>query len=697
MKTRFSVKNFRAFDEKGVSVDLRPITILTGCNSSGKSSLVKSLILLSDFIRSINTIPEGETPKLDFGKMPLSLLGNFETVLNKDASINGAKTIIISYDVKSPFIGIVLTVTFEFGLDNRDLKKNGFIKRICIADSEGNILIKSSNARVMENYLHPEHKKLHEPFGMLRVDLGQYGTNLSSYKHHYLAFALTVLALRVANGAYSEYVLDGTISKEDLRGKMEEVRDYLTDIKKALGKETILSSIDYYSLHMGEAHKMVNADAELLEKAVALNILTYMPILEQLDKISKGCFEKEFLAICQSVDAASLERIKRISSAFLSSEYAVFSDYYRALEDGYLNNSFYGKDFSDVEDLIYEPVAEEGVEESANPKNDKNQEPVNFEKVFRLLCNLNPTAPGVSIVHSKEVPETYYNHDVLKDFARYRACLVKDVFSNDVCENLKYVGSSRINVQRLYSMDVQDSFGHTISEYFEAIRSFKGEKEYQPGTFINKWIKNFGIGERFVVEPLEYGLGVVLKVFEHPDDKEGKLLADYGYGISQLISILIEIETAILRTENVRKSGVIDYSKGVADIFGVFNARSFEDVRKPRTIAIEEPEIHQHPSFQSRLAEMFVDAMNTYNIQFILETHSEYLVRKLQNLVAKSVIPREKVALLYVNESPDSEGGKIRQIEIAEDGRLQEPFGPGFFDEADSLAMNLLMIKGGLA
>ena len=32
------------------------------------------------------------------------------------------------------------------------------------------------------------------------------------------------------------------------------------------------------------------------------------------------------------------------------------------------------------------------------------------------------------------------------------------------------------------------------------------------------------------------------------------------------------------------------------------------------------------------------------------------------------------------------------QIEIAEDGRLKQPFGPGFFDEADSLAMNLLMI-----
>ena len=43
----FSIKNFRSFGEDGADFELAPITVLTGCNSAGKSSLVKSLMLLS--------------------------------------------------------------------------------------------------------------------------------------------------------------------------------------------------------------------------------------------------------------------------------------------------------------------------------------------------------------------------------------------------------------------------------------------------------------------------------------------------------------------------------------------------------------------------------------------------------------------------------------------------------------------------
>ena len=34
MNTKYTIKNFRVFDEKGVTVDIKPITILTGCNKT---------------------------------------------------------------------------------------------------------------------------------------------------------------------------------------------------------------------------------------------------------------------------------------------------------------------------------------------------------------------------------------------------------------------------------------------------------------------------------------------------------------------------------------------------------------------------------------------------------------------------------------------------------------------------------------
>ncbi len=91
---------------------------------------------------------------------------------------------------------------------------------------------------------------------------------------------------------------------------------------------------------------------------------------------------------------------------------------------------------------------------------------------------------------------------------------------------------------------------------------------------------------------------------------------------------------------------------------------------------------------------MFVFAYKKYNIHFIIETHSEYLIRKMQLLVAKEKINSEDISLLYVydpdeNKRPDGEP-QIKDIGICSDGYLNESFGPGFFDEASSLSRQLL-------
>ena len=115
------------------------------------------------------------------------------------------------------------------------------------------------------------------------------------------------------------------------------------------------------------------------------------------------------------------------------------------------------------------------------------------------------------------------------------------------------------------------------------------------------------------------------------------------------------------------------------------------------TLAIEEPENHLHPRYQALLAEMFVDAYKNYNIHFIVETHSEYMVRKLQTLVAKKELTQGEVSLQYVYDADPEKRPKgephVKSIKIREDGTLREAFGPGFFDEADNLAMDLLTIK----
>ena len=75
MKYQYKIKNFRIFDEDGVKLDMAPITILTGCNSSGKSSFVKSMLLVNKVLNKLSQDGKLRTGiKLDFTEKPNNLL-----------------------------------------------------------------------------------------------------------------------------------------------------------------------------------------------------------------------------------------------------------------------------------------------------------------------------------------------------------------------------------------------------------------------------------------------------------------------------------------------------------------------------------------------------------------------------------------------------------------------------------------------
>jgi predicted ATPase len=111
-------------------------------------------------------------------------------------------------------------------------------------------------------------------------------------------------------------------------------------------------------------------------------------------------------------------------------------------------------------------------------------------------------------------------------------------------------------------------------------------------------------------------------------------------------------------------------------------------------VLVEEPESNLHPNLQARLADFFVEMMR-YRIQVVVETHSEYLIRRLQYLVARGDCETGEANILYLR----SEGGpsgpslgethKVQEITIDEHGQLSRSFGSGFFDQATDLMVNL--------
>ena len=177
--------------------------------------------------------------------------------------------------------------------------------------------------------------------------------------------------------------------------------------------------------------------------------------------------------------------------------------------------------------------------------------------------------------------------------------------------------------------------------------------------FINKWVKRFGIGKK-----LDFGY----------DDKKGvyhitlddRALIDYGYGVTQLVSFLLLLGRLALPVRD-----------------------------RDRTIIFEEPEANLHPNFQSKFIEMIVEAQKEFGLKFIIETHSEYLIRKLQYLTAKKEIKPEDSVIYYFHHPDNVPNGEeqVKKLEINDDGSLTGDFGPGFFDKATNLKFELLKLK----
>ena len=325
-------------------------------------------------------------------------------------------------------------------------------------------------------------------------------------------------------------------------------------------------------------------------------------------------------------------------------------------------------------------------------------------------------------------------------FSEYAEKVIHDLLLPPFVSNVNYIGSSRAEIKRMYSVDDRGSaFDDLVVEYENQKHLFAfsdNNLEFKPGIFINKWLKNFRIADSMSFKNIGDGAGIMIYLHRDKDDIKGHLLADEGYGITQLISILLGIEISIMKGKNGKFTESRDRHY---EQYNSVDFRLFEDYGIPPyefacplegTLLIEEPETHLHPKYQSMLAEMFLDAYTAYNIQFVIETHSEYLIRKFQTFVAKyaggrilseiiseaesnmsknligfnrvgfakaflTTMSRDEISVYYLydkNEQSEYEP-LVKKLELKEDGRLASQFGPGFFDEADNLAMDLLSIK----
>lgn len=195
-------------------------------------------------------------------------------------------------------------------------------------------------------------------------------------------------------------------------------------------------------------------------------------------------------------------------------------------------------------------------------------------------------------------------------------------------------------------------------------------------SFIQKWMPKFDIGTDFKISEIQGQAGVV----EVSDSTGGFInISDKGFGAGQIFSILLKIGQKI----NEQK---INLSK-----FSYFPYQN----RNSRIILIEEPEANLHPGFQSELANLFYEANKEHGIRFIIETHSEYLIRKSQFIVVDKELEKEKEKINPFKVYYFEKDGQPYEMKYKEDGGFDKTFGPDFLDVTDNIALDMFLKNNG--
>ena len=571
------LKNFRIFDDNsGILEEIAPISILTGANNSGKSSIIKFLQMLKDSMTG-NKYPFD----LDLTKQE-HLLGDFDNILFNRGNRE------ISICLPFIFLGVKnFYISLKFEVPSHKNVYQAKLREIEVVDKKHKIEILSFKYREAtdseKEAYKVEFKQKQEEYERSKKEKGKEKTDI--FSSNFFLFPPM------------ENPLVGYV---DWNIKLDKLKQYLEELLK------------FYEIYLEN-----KSNRKWLEKADKHLENTWLLPSELINSFKNEIDLKTWNDFLNNVinEKSSLSGKEHIGERDFEAE-----------------DFFYPP--SEIEDLVY----------------------YNALKILKENLNWN----------SAEKNDSKYS--VLENcFKTSWKTLIQRVSS------INYLSTIREANSRIYTATNNSPFVKVLKDY--------NLNEFQHSSFINKYLKAFEIGKEISVNyTLKYQL-ITVSVVTFEGTKRD--LVDFGYGIKQLILILIQI--SVLAESNKRTIEDYDYE-----------GEYMYDFYNPSILLVEEPETNLHPKWQSLLAEMFVEAQNDFNIQFVIETHSEYLIRKFQTLVAADKISGEKIKIFYIRHPKDTnqDNKQVSSVNIQQDGSINyQIFDGGFFDENDKLELSLLNIQ----
>lgn len=190
------------------------------------------------------------------------------------------------------------------------------------------------------------------------------------------------------------------------------------------------------------------------------------------------------------------------------------------------------------------------------------------------------------------------------------------------------------------------------------------------------------------------GEGYIDQIIEW-EEHDRELLDNLIFEIKEL-ELLSDIETNRMKggrfevnvktSKNSSFASLTDVGFGISQFLPIIVA-DFQ-LEDDSCLAISQPEIHLHPRIQATLGDYFARQIKKTEKQYIVETHSEYLINRLRLLIVKGELNPNDVKLYYMEN--DGDKTTTYKIELTTDGQIKNA-PQGFFDTYEMDVMDIAL------
>lgn len=198
--------------------------------------------------------------------------------------------------------------------------------------------------------------------------------------------------------------------------------------------------------------------------------------------------------------------------------------------------------------------------------------------------------------------------------------------------NLNYVSPLRAHPKRYYMLDkakmtisLDTLDGDAIAEVLKENGAVKKK--------VNDWFDKFG----FKIDVKQFK-----EIIHHVYVTQNGLpldITDVGFGISQVLPIIIQ--------------GFLSQSGSIT--------------------IVEQPEIHLHPKMQADLGDLMIDIVKSDNKKLIIETHSEYILRRIRRRISEGKLNKDDVAICLFHPKTKEKAAWVELLEIGDKGAFKWP------------------------